>query len=226
MKRVILALVMAAACTPIKGHEGPRLATGAGEPGAFDYCAGMSREAGQRGSQLAMAGWVFGIGATGATAGATIIPLTDEGGLSTEQKVATLSLVAVAAAFGVVSKAYLARSDSASALSGATASVLGEMKDGARIDPHLARAKCNVAYGAWQQSRTDASTFATLLHVGEKESEAEAARSGPAPAQDSAPAAAPGSAPAPDSSAAPTAGRASGDGDGPGSAAIPPAPSL
>lgn len=211
MKRAILALVTATACTPIKGPEGP----GVGTNGS-DYCAGMSREAGQRGSQLAMAGWVFGIGATGATAGATIIPLADEGGLSAEQKVATASLVAVAAAFGVVAKAYFDRSDSASTLSGATASVLGEMKDGAQIDPHLARAKCNLAYAAWQQSRTDASTFATLLHVGEKEREAEAARTGPAPAHDSGPAAAPDSAPAP------TAASTAGDGDASGTAGMPP----
>ena len=135
----------------------------------YDLCRKISRTARHRGVKDTGWGWTFGILGVASAAAGTIYPLAKSDQPDFGGKVFAASMTAAGVALVVVSRAFFNRSDAASKLASVTASVLGESESGEGgakpllISDGAAGAKCNVALGAWEASRADATAIATTL---------------------------------------------------------------
>jgi hypothetical protein len=96
--------------------------------------------------------------------------------MTTAEKATAGGLTIAGGLFIAGARAWFARSDAASKLAGVTIGVLGEKNgEGNIISAADAGAKCNVALGAWETSRTDATAIATKL-LDEQKSETSKAK--------------------------------------------------
>jgi hypothetical protein len=161
----------ATACGSLPKPIDPAFAPRAG----YKSCQDISMSARVRASTTSGWGWAFSIAGAGtAVTGATVFPLA--GDLSPREKIVAGSLTAAGALLFAVGQAWIKRSDAASTLAGETASILGEgSADDSKAEQTVVK-KCNVALGAWERSRTDASGVTTTLLQKQKE-ETAAARS-------------------------------------------------
>lgn len=160
----------AAACNSFPQPLVPGGSSGDGYLG----CRQISVRARDRASADSALGWTFSItGASAVAAGTTVIPL--DGSLTRSEKIVAGSLAVAGALLVTVGQAWFKRSDAASTLAGEAAAILGNSDaEGASRESGVVQ-KCNIALGAWERSRTDASELSTHLLQDEKK-EAEVAK--------------------------------------------------
>lgn len=125
---------------------------------------------------MAGAGWVFAVsGALATAAGTTVIPLTNDGELTRNEKRAAASLTATGVVLALISRAWFKRADAASKLASETSAILGGFKEVSEVQnpsapiaaptaaATLATSRCNTALAAWESARTDVTAVANSL---------------------------------------------------------------
>lgn len=187
MKHLIaVILISMSACGILQNPAGPSYPTTEATHKAmeipprdgYEYCQRISGSARVRASRTASWGWTFSILGAGASLSGALIPLSKAGKLDFDAKFGSAALVAGGGILIALGQAILNRSDAASKLAGATASILGETQTlsetqttGAKREIIIARdagAKCSIALGAWESSRADATAIASTLLEAEK----------------------------------------------------------
>lgn len=179
MKQLAAAIVaLVCGCGAITNPSGPEYPKDESPKNGYEYCQMISDSARVRASRTAVYGWTSMVLGASSTALGVAFPLAKSDPLEFKQKMGTSALAFGGAALFLIGQAVLKRSDAASKLAGETVSVIGERVDSGGkkvpISADEAGAKCSVALGAWETSRSDATALAGKLLANEKAEKKEA----------------------------------------------------